>query len=156
MKPFLRDAVGSDDDAIGLWQSSCSVGHTRAMRSIVRREWDQSDMTGHNDRPVLVYGTAPDSGTAEYIAGELLDRRLIAMANVLPGMTTLSLWRGKRQKDTEVLMIFSTRASLADAAVAEAKVHHPIDMPMFVVVDTTGGFGPFLDWIFDQTEATRA
>jgi periplasmic divalent cation tolerance protein len=109
-------------------------------------------MTGQNDRAVLVYGTAPDSGTAEYIAGELLDRRLIASANVLPGMTTHSVWRGKRQSETEVLMIFATRASLADAAVAEAKVHHPVEMPTFLVLDTTGGHGPYLDWIFDQTE----
>ncbi len=109
-------------------------------------------MTGQNDRPVLVYATAPDSGTAEYIAGELLDRRLIASATVLPGVTTLSTWRGRRQKESEVVMIFATRASLADAAVAEAKVHHPIDLPAFVVVDATGGHSPYLDWIFDQTE----
>jgi periplasmic divalent cation tolerance protein len=109
-------------------------------------------MTGNNDRPVLVYGTAPDSGTAEYIAGELLNRRLIASANVLPGMITHFDWRGKRQKDGEVMMIFATRASLADAAVAEAKVHHPIATPAFVVVAATGGHGPHLDWIFDQTE----
>jgi periplasmic divalent cation tolerance protein len=110
-------------------------------------------MAGQNDRAVLVYGTAPDSGTAEYIAGELLERRLIASANVLPGVTTHALFRGRRQTDREVMMIFSTRASLAEAAVAEAKVHHPIDLPAFVVVEAHGGYGPYLDWIFDQTES---
>ena len=111
---------------------------------------------GDNDRPVLVYATAPDSGTAEFIAGELLDRRLIASANVLPGMTTHFSSRGKRQKDYEVVMILATRASLAEAAVAEAKVHHPFDTPAFVILETNGGYGPFLDWIFDQTEPETA
>jgi periplasmic divalent cation tolerance protein len=104
-----------------------------------------------NDKPVLVYSTFPSAAEAERIGGALVDRGLAACVNILPGMTSIYVWEGKRQRDTEAAMVIKTRASLADTAIAEARKLHPYANPAFVVLPIEGGSADFLRWIAEQT-----
>ncbi len=104
-----------------------------------------------NDKPVLVYSTFPSAAEAERIGGDLVDRGLAACVNILPGMTAIYVWEGKRQRDSEAAMIIKTRASLADRAIAEARRLHPYSNPAFVVLPIEGGSADFLRWIGEQT-----
>lgn len=108
-----------------------------------------------NDKPVLVYATFPSAAEAERIGGALVDRGLAACVNILPGMTSIYVWEGKRQRDTEAAMIVKTRASLADTAIAEARKLHPYANPAFVVLPIDGGSADFLRWIMDETAQPR-
>ena len=54
-----------------------------------------------NDKPVLIYSTYPSAAEAERIGATLVDRGLAACVNILPGMTAIYIWQGKRQRDTE-------------------------------------------------------
>lgn len=105
------------------------------------------------DRPVLIYATAPDEAAAERIVDALFAERLIACANVWPGMTAHYVWNGQRQKDSEVVLVLKTRASLAARVVSVGRSAHPYEMPAFVVLDVAGGYAPFLDWIMRETAA---
>ena len=104
-----------------------------------------------NDKPVLIYSTYPSAAEAERIGAMLVDRGLAACVNILPGMTAIYIWQGKRQRDTEAAMIIKTRASLADTAIAEARKLHPYTNPAFVVLPIDGGSADFLRWIAEQT-----
>ena len=108
-----------------------------------------------NDKPVLVYATFPSPAEAERIGGVLVDRGLAACVNIVPGMTSIYVWEGKRQRDTEAAMIIKTRASLADTAIAEARRLHPYANPAFVVLPIEGGSADFLRWIAEQTAQER-
>jgi periplasmic divalent cation tolerance protein len=103
------------------------------------------------NRPVLIYSTYPSAAEAERIGGALVDRGLAACVNILPGMTSIYVWEGKRQRDTEAAMIIKTRAQLADTAIAEARKLHPYSNPAFVVLPIDGGSADFLRWIMEQT-----
>jgi periplasmic divalent cation tolerance protein len=105
-----------------------------------------------NDKPVLIYATFPSVAEAERIGGALVDMGLAACVNILPGMTAIYIWEGKRQRDSEAAMIIKTRSSLAEAAIAEGRKLHPYDNPAFVVLPLTGGSEDFLRWIDDQTK----
>ena len=107
-----------------------------------------------NDKPVLIYATFPDAGEAERIGGALVDRGLAACVNILPGMTAIYVWEGKRQRDSEAAMIIKTRASRADTAIVEARKLHPYSNPAFVILPITGGSQGFLRWISEQTAGT--
>ncbi len=100
-----------------------------------------------NDKPVLIYSTFPSPAEAERIGGALVDRGLAACVNILPGMTAIYVWEGKRQRETEAVMIIKTRASLADTVIAEARKLHPYTNPALVVlpVDRRLGGLPALD-----------
>lgn len=101
----------------------------------------------------LVYTTFPDRTAAEEAARALLERRLIACANILPGMVSLYRWEGKTERAEEVVMLLKTTAARADAVVAVAAVAalHPYEVPAIVILPVAGGGAPFLAWIAAET-----
>lgn len=108
-----------------------------------------------NNKRVLIYATFPSAEVAESIGGALVDQGLAACVNVLPGMTAIYVWEGKRQRDTEAVMIIKTRAELADRAIADVRKTHPYSNPALVVLPVIGGSADFLNWIGEQTVRLR-
>ena len=58
---------------------------------------------------------------AEAAGRALVERRLCACVNILPGMVSLYWWQGKIDRGDEVVMIIKTRASLAEAVRAAVR-----------------------------------
>ncbi|MBX9588114.1 MAG: divalent-cation tolerance protein CutA [Hyphomonadaceae bacterium] len=106
-----------------------------------------------NDKRVLIYATFPSVAEAERIGGTLVERGLAACVNILPGMTAIYVWEGKRQSGTEAVMLIKTRADLADAVIAQVRKLHPYTNPALVVLPIAGGSADFLRWIGEQTAA---
>jgi periplasmic divalent cation tolerance protein len=104
-----------------------------------------------NDKPILVYATFPSAEDAERIGGRLVDDGLAACVNILPGMVSIYVWQGQRQRDSECAMIIKSRASLAGRIAETVRAMHPFENPAIVVIDIAGGSPPFLDWIMGQT-----
>lgn len=107
------------------------------------------------DKVVLIYSTFPAQEAAEATGGGLVDRGLAACVNIIPGMTAIYVWQGQRQRDTEIVMIVKTRASLAGIVMEEMRRTHPYQTPALVVLPVEGGSGPFLDWVMAQTSVPR-
>jgi periplasmic divalent cation tolerance protein len=104
-----------------------------------------------NDKAVLVYVTYPDVEAAERTGAALVDRGLAACINILPGMVSVYVWEGARQRDVEAVMIIKTRSTLVDRVVAETLQRHPYETPAVLVLPVEGGSPRYLDWIFGQT-----
>ena len=66
------------------------------------------------DRAVFVYTTFPGLVEAEEAAKVIVERRLAACANILPGMVSHYWWQGKLERAEEAVMLLKTRASLAE------------------------------------------
>jgi len=109
-----------------------------------------------NDKPVFIYSTFPTVESAENAGAALVDRGLAACVNILPGMTSIYVWQGERHRESEVVMIIKTMASLADRVIAEARRLHPYTNPALVVLPLGGGSADFLDWIREQTSDPAA
>ena len=108
------------------------------------------------DTPILVYATFPSLDEAERIGGRLVDDGLAACVNILPGMVSIYVWQGQRQRDAECAMVIKSRASLADRIIETVRAMHPYDNPALVVLDIAGGSPPFLQWILSQTETPNS
>ena len=80
-----------------------------------------------SERAVFVYTTYPSLVEAERIGKAVLERRLAACVNILPGMISHYWWQGTIERGEEVVMIIKTRASLAEAVRAAVKEMHPYD-----------------------------
>ena len=65
------------------------------------------------ERAVFVYTTYPSIVEAEQAGRAIVERRLAACVNILPGMVSHYWWEGKVERGEEVVMIVKTRASLA-------------------------------------------
>ena len=103
--------------------------------------------------PVLVYSTCASQEEAERIGGDLVDRGLAACANILPAMTSIYVWDGKRHRETECVMILKTRSDLAEKVTEEVVRMASYANPAVLVLPVTGGSRDFLLWIEAQTNA---
>ena len=77
----------------------------------------------------LIWTPFESEEAAAKVAGQLLDERLVACANILPGMRSLYLWRGERGEAREFGVLFKTTAALLDRAVARLAAIHPYETP---------------------------
>ena len=104
------------------------------------------------ERAVFVYTTWPTTVEAETAGRALVERRLAACVNILPGMISHYRWEGKVERAEEAVMIVKTRASLA-AAVSEAvKELHAYDTPAILVMPLESVEGTYLKWLLTETE----
>ncbi len=104
-----------------------------------------------DDKPVLIYATYPDAETAEAGGRALVEARLAACVNILPGMVSIYRWEGAVERAEECVMIIKTRRALAERAIAAAQGRHPYTTPAFVVLPVEGGLAAYLDWIAAST-----
>ncbi len=66
-------------------------------------------------RAVLVYTTWPSIVEAERAGRAIVEQKLAACVNILPGMISHYRWQGKIERAEEAVMLVKTRASLAGA-----------------------------------------
>ncbi len=94
----------------------------------------------------LVLVTAPDLKTARGLARAALKRRLVACANLVPGIESHYWWQGKIEKGAEVLLILKTTARRLKALENLVRTEHPYDTPEFIVLRLSAGNQRYLDW----------
>ena len=107
------------------------------------------------ERAVFVYTTYPSLVEAERIGKAVLERRLAACVNILPGMISHYWWEGVIERGEEVVMIIKTRASLADEVRAAVKEMHSYTTPAILVLPIEGGEPGYLDWLMTETEGGK-
>ncbi len=97
-------------------------------------------------RVVLV--TAPPS-EAETLAHTLVEERLAACANLLPGVVSLYWWEGKLQRDGEVLIIFKTPRRNVARLLKRLKELHSYSVPEFLALGVHEANSDYLHWVGD-------
>jgi periplasmic divalent cation tolerance protein len=98
-----------------------------------------------------VYITAPDQASAESLARLLVELRLAACANIVPGLKSVYRWDGEIKTDDEVAIIAKTRKALAQPLIAKVRSAHPYDCPCIVTWPIEAGNPDYLDWIAKET-----
>jgi periplasmic divalent cation tolerance protein len=96
-------------------------------------------------RVVLV--TAPDAETGSRLARALVEERLAACVNLVPGVRSIYRWEGRIQEDAEVLLIVKTRADRCDALGARVRALHPYALPEVLALAAAGGSAEYLAWV---------
>ena len=103
------------------------------------------------ERAVVVYTTYPSAVEAEAAGRALLERRLAACVNILPGMVSLFWWEGKIDRGDEVVMIIKTRAGLAEAVRAAVRQMHTYTTPAILVLPIESVDPDYHAWIVKET-----
>ena len=108
------------------------------------------------ERAVLVYTTYPSIVEAERAGRALVERRLCACVNILPGMVSHYRWQGAIERGEEVVMIIKTRASLAERVCTAVKAGHSYLTPAVMVLPVEQVDQAYLDWLMAETQAATA
>ena len=77
----------------------------------------------------LVWRPCPDRSVTEALSVVMLDERLVACANILVPVRSLSIWRGGRGEAEEFEVLFKTDAARLDRAVTRLAELYPCDCP---------------------------
>lgn len=100
---------------------------------------------------VSIYTTFTDKVEAERVIDVLLDKQLIACANLSAPMTSYYRWEGKREEAVELAAIMKTQASHQAEVIKIITEMHSYDCPCVVVWPITEGNAGYLEWIKHET-----
>lgn len=96
---------------------------------------------------VAVLSTAPDPTVAESLAARVVEERLAACANLVPGVTSIYRWEGELRRDSEVLVVFKTTAAAFPSLRARILELHPYDVPEVLALPVPDGADDYLSWV---------
>jgi periplasmic divalent cation tolerance protein len=106
--------------------------------------------TPHQYLVVLV--TTSSEEEAQRIAHTLLEKKLIACANLIP-IRSLFFWENKVQDEAEVLMIIKTTSAIFnDELIAAIKAEHSYQVPEIIGMPIVLGSLDYLKWISDTVK----
>ena len=103
------------------------------------------------ERAVFVYTTYPSVVEAEEAGRALVERRLCACVNILPGMVSHYWWNGAIERGEEAVMIIKTRASLSGQVSAAVKDMHSYSTPAILVLPIESVEQTYLGWLLAET-----
>jgi periplasmic divalent cation tolerance protein len=100
--------------------------------------------------PVVVLTALGAPPEAERIARALVEERLAACVNVLPGVVSVYRWKGVVERENELVLVIKTLAERVDALKARLLELHPYELAEVVVIPIVGGHGAYLEWMAQQ------
>ena len=93
--------------------------------------------------------TFANEDDAARVARVLVEERLIACANVLPGARSFYRWQDGVADEREVVMLMKTRKQ--DWAALMSRLHelHPYEVPELVALRVAAGAPKYMAWLED-------
>lgn len=99
----------------------------------------------------LVLVTAPNRKIARSLAKAALTAKLVACANIVPGLESHYWWQGALEHSSELLVLFKTTRSHLAALEKLILDLHPYDTPEIISVTLDASTPRYLDWILAST-----
>jgi len=95
----------------------------------------------------LVLTTCGSREIADRLALALVEQRLAACVNVIPGVRSTYRWAGKIEQADEFVLMIKTASEKLTAIEATIKAVSGYELPELVVVEIAGGSADYLDWV---------
>ena len=96
--------------------------------------------------------TVPDAENAERIATTLVEERLAACCNIVPGIRSVYVWEGKVENGDELLLIIKSTVAVYTRLESRLKELHPYDVPEILANKVWRGLDQYLNWVDQHVE----
>ncbi len=100
---------------------------------------------------IIILCTVPNEATARKLASGLVEERLAACVNAIPGVRSFYRWQGKLETESEIQLLIKTRQERFDELAAWLEVNHPYDVPEIVAIPAERVSEAYLAWVVEQT-----
>lgn len=103
----------------------------------------------------LVYVTAATAEEAARLGRQVVEERLAACANVVPGVRSFYWWEGRVQDEGEALLLLKTHAGCLDHLIRRVKELHSYSVPAVSAVRVEKGNPDYLEWVRAEARAPQ-
>lgn len=95
----------------------------------------------------LVISTIDSVVSAKRIAEKLVEEKLAACVNIIPGVLSFYRWEDSVQDDNELILLIKTTAEARSRMMERLKELHTYDVPEAISVDIAEGLPEYMKWI---------
>jgi periplasmic divalent cation tolerance protein len=96
---------------------------------------------------IVVLSTCASQQEAEKLARTLVEQRLAACVNVIPGVTSFYRWQGNLETSTEWLMLIKSSRERFEPLRLALEQAHSYDLPEVIALPVVEGAPNYLNWI---------
>jgi periplasmic divalent cation tolerance protein len=100
---------------------------------------------------IQIITTSNDRNIIEKIGRDLVEKRLVACAQILGPIQSIYRWKGNIEEAQEWFLFLKSKDSLYPAIEEEIRQQHPYEVPEIIVTDIKGGLTEYLDWVVSET-----
>jgi len=96
---------------------------------------------------LIILTTWPDAESARAATRKLVEEKLAACGNLVPGIESIYRWQGKIETSSEVLVIFKTTAARLAQLEERIRELHSYEVPEILAVPVRAGLPAYLRWV---------
>jgi periplasmic divalent cation tolerance protein len=102
---------------------------------------------------LVVLSTAPSPDEAIGLGRRLVEERLAACVNVLPGVRSIFAWEGERQETDEVVLLIKTDRARYEQLERRIRELHSYSVPEILAVPVETGLPAYVEWVRSSVSA---
>ena len=92
-----------------------------------------------------------DASSAPGLARRLVEKRLAACVNIVPGVRSIYFWKGEIRDEEECVLLIKTAPGCVGEFEEEFRKLHPYDCPELLMLPVDDGLSDYLAWVEEAT-----
>jgi periplasmic divalent cation tolerance protein len=96
---------------------------------------------------IVVFSACASADEGARIARGLVEKRLAACVNVLPGIRSIYRWKGVVEDEAEVLLVIKSSRGLFNQLRIELERMHSYEVPEAIAIPIVEASEPYLAWM---------
>jgi periplasmic divalent cation tolerance protein len=96
---------------------------------------------------IVVLSTCGSLKEAQELAHELVEKRLAACVNIVPGVRSVYRWKDAIEEEEEVLLVVKTSRPLLEELRNEILRLHSYEVPEVIALEVVDGSEAYMAWL---------
>ncbi len=96
---------------------------------------------------IVVLSNCGSEEEARRVARALVEARVAACVNIVPGIQSVYHWQGAIQEDSEWMLVIKSTRPMFDSLAAELRKIHSYQVPEVLAIPVIAGDQNYLDWM---------
>ena len=96
---------------------------------------------------IVVLSTCASAEEAQRVARGLVEKRLAACVNIIPGVRSVYRWKDAIEDEEEVLLLIKTSRALLEELREEIERLHSYEVPEVIALSVVDGSERYLAWM---------
>lgn len=101
---------------------------------------------------IVILITVPNTDEANIIGKTLVERRLVACANIIQRIKSIFWWKERIEESDEALIIAKSKLNLMEEIQETVKEMHSYDVPEIIALPIKSGLPQYCKWIDESVK----